>query len=1358
MTGDAAKAVLERANLPNETLGRIWNLSDTEQRGALSLTDFIIAMHLLTTMRSGSLRALPDRLPPALHEAAAAAARRPPAPAARAIPPQFTGQFPAPGAQRPQSPLAGPPRFATSPVTTQTTGSDWLVTAQDKVRFDQEFTRLDTRRVGFIDGEQAVGFFGRSGLSEDTLASIWDLADIRSEGQLNKDEFAVAMYLIRQQRSKTTGRDDLPSALPPQLVPPSMRQKMIPPSQTTAPAFDNSANAPRQQSKSAADDLFGLDAFSNDAPAQASPKQIPTSPTPPTQASPVQAQQTGFGTFTPFQPTSSFGRSLGQSSVGGGSQTNLAQSREMQPQQPSTDDDLLGGDVEPDASSKLGNDTAELGNMSNQLGTLRTQMSEVQTKRSVAENDISTTANQKRELETRLTQFRGQYEQEIREVKALEERLKTSRAETQQLQSQIAMIEGAHTDLKTKHKEVATALDSDQRENAALKERTQVLNAEIAQLKPQLEKMQVDARQHKGLVAINKKQLAASEAERQRIETEMAEAEQERSRLQQEAEASKEALRQDALRQEASRQEAVRQESIRQEASRQESLRQESLRQEASRQASPAVSPPMSSGSNTNPFFRRTTSGSIDRTMSPSIFAASTGENKGHDAFDSFFGPSEDNTQPTQPPPSTSFRSATPIHQLNSPATEAGSRSITPFETSPHSSEPPAPSQANQITSSALPLRMMKSDDSISSSVRPNPPLSRSGGSSRDMQAQATDTSMESLGGEAERSGPNPSAELPRSALDSFPDPPISSPTDKDLTPTSTQAPESVKTESVRSSQPPTDTVPGAFPGDSSAGTTPTTEHSERASTELTAAARGAEPSRAPTSAFSPFAAHIPSASNSRSEFPPIQDLDEDDDSDTSASEGGYDDHHTDSSTAAATRDVTGATSMSGAATSATSTLPLDSTTDTLPVPQAEATQVSGSDVSQLPTPMAEQSPPTYKQSMPESTANGDSRPPNQHPREYGDLLPSREITQSPPREVLQSPPADLNAMSNTSSRHASAAAFERPSAGLAAAAVTQTTKGAPKDDFDDAFDDLSEAKADETDAFGSSTRSDYEFNPNFDSPAPSHATMNDSSRHQTTSSFDSAFGTSGAQPFPVAAASTSSNQHQTSSSNHDWDELFSGLDSSTATTNGSRDPFEIVPGGMGSVGAGQIMDGPAPTFGGTSYTTATGSTQPEPFTTTSSFSPFGTSTSSQAARTESITSPTTASSSRQYTAPTSPPPSSRNAPTSPSISASASTSQYAPPSSPPPPHRSSSLRPGQLSRALSQGTEHDDPILKTLTGMGYDRTKALKALEKYDYNIDMVSPCPFVIRKLDYLVSESCVLIDCDCRLLIIWLRMLEW
>jgi epidermal growth factor receptor substrate 15 len=44
-----------------------------------------------------------------------------------------------------------------------------------------------------------------------------------------------------------------------------------------------------------------------------------------------------------------------------------------------------------------------------------------------------------------------------------------------------------------------------------------------------------------------------------------------------------------------------------------------------------------------------------------------------------------------------------------------------------------------------------------------------------------------------------------------------------------------------------------------------------------------------------------------------------------------------------------------------------------------------------------------------------------------------------------------------------------------------------------------------------------------------------------------------------------------------------------------------------------------------------------------------------------------------------------------------------------------------QYGTAITPGTEHDDPILKRLTGMGYPRKAALDALEQYDYDINKV-------------------------------------
>lgn len=283
LPGEQAKQIFERAGLPNEILGRIWGLADTEQRGALVVTEFVIAMHLLASFKSGALRALPNMLPAGLYEAAA---RRPPsrqgsaAGAMSSIPRQFSGA----GSARVASPLSRP-AYTASQQFSQTTGfgGDWAITPGDKQKFDGIYSTLDKTNKGFITGDEAVPFFSESKLPEEALAQIWDLADINSAGVLSRDEFAVAMYLIRQQRGKRDGRESLPATLPPSLIPPSMRNQSKPANQPTAPDFENPAPT---LPKSAAEDLFGLDALS----------------TPPISA-PVLAPNSTGGGQTPLEPT-----------------------------------------------------------------------------------------------------------------------------------------------------------------------------------------------------------------------------------------------------------------------------------------------------------------------------------------------------------------------------------------------------------------------------------------------------------------------------------------------------------------------------------------------------------------------------------------------------------------------------------------------------------------------------------------------------------------------------------------------------------------------------------------------------------------------------------------------------------------------------------------------------------------------------------------------------------------------------------------------------------------------------------------------------------------------------------------------
>ncbi|KAJ4307267.1 hypothetical protein N0V88_000649 [Collariella sp. IMI 366227] len=679
LPGEAAKQIFEKSGLPNEVLGRIWMLADTEQRGALVLTEFVIAMHLLTSIKTGALRGLPNILPAALYEAAtrrgsAGAASIPRqqspttvTPPISAVPRQLTGQGPLPQ-MRTGSPLGRPPIVA------QTTGGEWLVTPADKARFDQLYEELDKTKRGFISGEDAVPFFSQSNLSEDALAQIWDLADINSAGRLTRDEFAVAMYLIRQQRTKRDG-SALPTTLPANLIPPSLRQPARPPTATSA--FEPPPRPqPPQPKPSAMDDLFLLD-----DPQPAAAAQVPlatggsmggdpfaTSISPPAPSSPARASPS-VSTFKPFVPSSSFGRGLTSQGTGGSSASAPARPVAIE-------DDLLG-DAEPEVSRNLNSETTELANLSNQIGSLTKQVQDVQGQRTAAQNELSQSSIQKKTFEQRLAQLRAMYEKEAQDVRSLETQLTASKNETKKLQADYAMVDASYQDLQNQHRQIVGALQSDQQENASLKEKIRAVNTEIAQLKPQVEKLKSEARQQKGLVAINKKQLATNEGERDKLKGEV----------------------DDLTR---SNEELARQIS-------------------ASNSPPPQLaSPALSNASANNPFFRRTASTDITATFSPPIRSFTD------KAFDDVFGPGPAavSSHPGTPPPPA----AAAIFKQNTGASTGSAGSFaTPASTSPNMSrqvpEPVTLAEAGR-SNSGFP-HFVDAAESLSTSRQVSPPLSR---------------------------------------------------------------------------------------------------------------------------------------------------------------------------------------------------------------------------------------------------------------------------------------------------------------------------------------------------------------------------------------------------------------------------------------------------------------------------------------------------------------------------------------------------------------------------------------------------------------------------------------------------------
>ncbi|MCJ1432134.1 hypothetical protein MMC27_001490 [Xylographa pallens] len=1341
--GGTAKQIFDRAGLPNDVLVRIWNLADTEQRGMLNVTEFIIAMHLLASYKIGALRALPQTLPSGLYEAAA---RRgvPPRPISgsrpnsevsplSAVPRQFSGVVP----PRTSSPLARPPQ--SSPVaSTQPTGAQslpgvvWIITPPEKARFDGIFSKVDTENRGYVTGEQAVGFFSNSRLPEEDLAQIWDLADINSEGQLNRDEFAVAMYLIQQQLAK---KGPLPQSLPPNLIPPAMRRQPIPPPQSTAPAFDNAANITKP--KSAIDDLFGLDDMTT--PIAQAPQSTGGSTTftpAPSQApaSPLQPQHTQQSTnFKPFVPSSSFGQTMmtpqatGTSAITNPSEHGRGLQQQQPRQQASNMDDLLG-DNDPEISKRLTQETTELANLSNQVGTLTNQMHQVKSKRASTEQDLSQVNTQKRDFEARLLQLRSAYEQEVRDVKSLEERLSASRNDTKKVQQDLAMVQHTQQNLQSEHQQIALALEADQKENASLKERLRQVNEEINQLRPKLEKMRSDARQQKGLVAINKKQLSTIEAERERTKGDLDGATKELAESAKELEESK------------------------------QNLEAASQVQPPAAAAATAASPAPSTQS-MNPFFRRTTTPSAERAMSASPFTTQAVASPNHNAFDSFFGPSftagapiESDNQPSVPT-STSFPAESPggSHGASrSTGPDTATRESPSREQSegpplgspqqardelPSSNEfPPPPPQSRQITSSYLPFRDNRErSGSPSSSVGVAAPASRFG----DMSGFATPTNdRQASGSLSQLAGHTSRKDIDTDRVEGTPSSPFPE-RKSSLTPSSgSRRPSAIGTseanDGFRGLEPtsaPSD-VPGSFPGDSTPFHTPlnSSTHSEqspqqRTEPSNTTAGQGSalkdeitQPGNSTTanksfaSAFTGFGDNSESSNEtskgfhsnglapvsqptSHNEFPPIQELGADDDSESDYSDRGFEDNfspttpqHQQTKSARVDDSVTEAAHRSGG--------------------DEPASILMGSPNDRPPSENAQHPPPTYDQTVSPKGQAGGHRDSNQFPAEYGGLLPSREdpTSSSPPvqsREEAVESPTNGDAGSSMFSGVTSFFSGNAPSLGN-----TGIVGGV-------------------TSLFGRSSSSTN------DTAVPDSKERTFSGSSLDPSQMPMAPGSTAA-PYAYDNAEAARSQAMYAQENppippknafDDFDNEFGDLsEAQIAGDKGEEDFAASTRDGFDEFNP--TFDSPAPSKG-TNSSVMHGSNAFTDFE--SSISGSGMASSSRQAPSTStdhdwdaifagLDGNSSQTNGSNHPQPTIPPkesfPAEEPAPT-----------QYAPPPGAPPTSKP------QLTRALTTGTEHDDPILKRLTGMGYPRDESLQALEKFDYNLDKAA---------DYLTSKA--------------------
>jgi epidermal growth factor receptor substrate 15 len=207
ITGKKARKVLMKTGLSQDVLGKIWELADIDSDGNLDRDEFAVAMHLIRSCMSGkdAPDTLPaDLMPPSKRGGAGVRAASPPAEAV--VPPTKA------------TPSAKPARASAA---TSAESHDWVVTAKELKTYDDFFKTADKDKDGLVSGGDIMKIFLTSKLPKDVLAHVWNLVDLDDSGEINSEQFALAMHFIAQ---KVKG-SEIPKKLTANMVPPSLRSK-----------------------------------------------------------------------------------------------------------------------------------------------------------------------------------------------------------------------------------------------------------------------------------------------------------------------------------------------------------------------------------------------------------------------------------------------------------------------------------------------------------------------------------------------------------------------------------------------------------------------------------------------------------------------------------------------------------------------------------------------------------------------------------------------------------------------------------------------------------------------------------------------------------------------------------------------------------------------------------------------------------------------------------------------------------------------------------------------------------------------------------------------------------------------------
>ena len=230
--GAAAVAFFKRSGIDTGILKQIWGYSTTG--ATLNINQFYSALRYIVMVQNGDFPINRERL----HSSATVDLGLP----------KFK-DIPLPNIAPIKNSIA-----ATNSVNSNIFSDNYSINDEEYKKYLDLFKQYDLDHDGYLDGQESVGIFTKSGLNKDILGSIWQFSDNDKDGKLTPREFCVAFHLIVCVSKKGY---TLPIELPRSLklflengiVLSSVSPKVVPVSETTGNKFKTTIEVVKQSNE-----------------------------------------------------------------------------------------------------------------------------------------------------------------------------------------------------------------------------------------------------------------------------------------------------------------------------------------------------------------------------------------------------------------------------------------------------------------------------------------------------------------------------------------------------------------------------------------------------------------------------------------------------------------------------------------------------------------------------------------------------------------------------------------------------------------------------------------------------------------------------------------------------------------------------------------------------------------------------------------------------------------------------------------------------------------------------------------------------------------------------------------------------